>query len=239
MRRWRRVLTIATTQGHDLLRRHLALVMLALLPALFYLSVAGQHISKGQDPWNLNIAVIGVAWAVAGGAFFLALSSRRIDQRLLLAGYRPAELVLGRLAFLQAFAFIIAAGYSALLVTRSPAAAGPLILAVAVTALIGVPLGLALAALLPRELEGTLALIAIIGVQTSQPSNLAIAPALPFYGPIKLIQTSWNSHGAILPYFLHSLLAAGLLLALAMVLWTRGSAVHSPATTANVSTPSD
>jgi hypothetical protein len=228
--------TIATTQGRDLLRRRLALVMLASLPALFYLSVAGQHISKGQDPWNLNVAVIGVAWAVAGGAFFLALSSRRIDQRLLLAGYRPTELVLGRLVFLQAFAFLIAAIYSVLFVTRSPAAAGPLILAVADTALIGVPLGLALAALLPRELEGTLALIAIIGIQTSLPPNLAIAPALPFYGPVKLIQTSWNSQGAILPYVLHGLLAAGLLLALAMVLWSRGSAVRPPGTAANVST---
>jgi hypothetical protein len=239
VRRWRRVLTIATTQGRDLLRRRLALVMLASLPALFYLSVAGQHISKGQDPWNLNVAAIGVAWAVGGGAFFLALSSRRIDQRLLLAGYRPAELVLGRLVLLQAFAFIIAAGYSVLFAARSSAAAGPLILAVAVTALIGVPLGLALAALLPRELEGTLALIAIIGIQTSLPSNLAIAPALPFYGPIKLIRASWTSQGAILPYVLHGLLAATLLLALAMVLWNRGSAVRTPATAATVSAPGD
>jgi hypothetical protein len=237
VRRWRRVLTIATTQGRDLLRRHLALVMLASLPTLFYLSVAGQHISKGQDPWNLNIAVIGVAWAVAGGAFFLALSSRRIDQRLLLAGYRPAELVLGRLVFLQAFAFLIAAVYTVLFVARSSATAGPLVLAVAVTALIGVPLGLALAAVLPRELEGTLALIAIIGIQTSLPPDLAIAPALPFYGPIKLIQTSWNSHGAILPYFGHGLLAAGLLLALAMVLWTRGSAVRPLAGAGKVTSP--
>jgi hypothetical protein len=156
---------------------------------------------------------------------------------LLLAGYRPAELVLGRLVFLQAFAFLIAAVYSVLFAARSSAAAGPLILAVAVTALIGVPLGLALAALLPRELEGTLALIAIIGVQTSLPSNLAIAPALPFYGPIKLIQTSWNSHGAILPYFLHGLLAAGLLLALAMVLWSRGSAVRPLAGAGQVTSP--
>jgi hypothetical protein len=239
VRRWRRVLAIATTQGRDLLRRRLALVMLASLPALFYISVAGQHIRKGQDPWNLNIAVIGVAWAVGGGAFFLALSSRRVDQRLLLAGYRPAELVLGRLVFLQAFAFMIAAAYSVLFAARSSAAAGPLILAVAVTALIGVPLGLAVAALLPRELEGTLALIGVIGVQTSLPPNLAIAPALPFYGPIKLVQASWTSQGAILPYFLHGLLAATLLLALAMVLWNRGSAVRSPTTAAKVSAPGD
>jgi len=64
---------------------------------------------------------------------------------------------------------------------------------VAVTALIGVPLGLALAALLPREIEGTLALIAIIEVQTSLPSNLAVSPALPFYGPVQLVRTSWNA----------------------------------------------
>jgi hypothetical protein len=146
------VLAIATTQGRDLLRRRLALVMLALLPALSYLSVAGQHIGKGQDPWNLNVAVIGVAWAVGGGAFFLALSPRRVDKRLLLAGYRPAELVLGRLLFLQAFAFVIAAVYSVLFAARSSAATAPLTLAVAVTALIGVPLGLALAATLPLAL---------------------------------------------------------------------------------------
>ena len=227
MRRWRRVLAIATTQGRDLLRRRLALIMLAALPAAFYLSVAGQHLRKGQDPWTLDTAVIGVAWAVGGGAFFLAVSSRRIDQRLLLAGYRPAELVTGRLVFLQAFAFVIAAFYSALLAARSSAAAGPLIAAVALTALIAVPLGLALAALLPRELEGTLALIGIIGVQSSLPSSLAVAPALPFYGPVRLVRTAWTSQGAILPAVLHGLLAASLLLALAMLLWSRGSAVRS------------
>jgi hypothetical protein len=237
VRRWRRVLAIATAQGRDLLRRRLALLMLATLPALFYLSVAGQHIGKGQDPWNLNIAVIGVAWAVGGGAFFLALSSRRVDQRLLLAGYRRTELVLGRLVFLEAFAFMIAAIYSVLFGVRSSAATGPLILAVAVTALIGVPLGLAVAALLPRELEGTLALIGVIGVQSSLSSTLAIAPALPFYGSIKLVQASWTSAGAIMPYFLHGLLAATLLLALAMLRWSRGSAVRSPGNGRKVSAP--
>ena len=140
--------------------------------------------------------------------------------------------------FLQAFAFLIAAGYSVLFVARSPAAAGPLILAVAVTALIGVPLGLALAALLSRELEGALALIAIIGVQTSHPLNLAIAAALPLCGPVKLMRTSWDSQCAILPYFLHGVLAAGLLLALAMVLWSRHSAVHKPRNGCKISTSS-
>ena len=105
---------------------------------------------------------------------------------------------------------------------------------------LGHQLGLSLPQDRPRPQPGPAAqaLIAIIGVQTSLPPDLAIAPALPFYGPIKLIQTSWNSHGAILPYLLHGLLAAGLLLALAMVLWTRGSAVRPPATTAKMSAPS-
>ncbi len=239
MRRWRRVRTIATPQGRALLRRHLALVMLAALPGLFFLSVAGQHISSDQDPWTLDVAGIGVAWAVAGGAFFLALSSRRVDQRLRLAGYRPTELVLGRLLFLQAFALVIAAGYSVLFVTVSSAAAGPLILAVAVTALIGVPLGLALAAVLPRELEGTLALIGVIGVQTSVPSSVAIAPLLPFYGPLELIRVAWTSQGAILPSVLHGLLVATVLLVVAMLLWSRGSAVRSPVTAAHLSAPAD
>jgi hypothetical protein len=66
--------------------------------------------------------------------------------------------------------------------------------------------------------EGTLALIAVIGIEASLPPNLAIASALPFHGSIELIRASWTSQSAILPYFLHGLLAVALLLALAMTL---------------------
>ncbi|MGH9061100.1 MAG: hypothetical protein ACRDZY_16550, partial [Acidimicrobiales bacterium] len=159
-----------------------------------------------------------------------------VDQRLLLAGYRSSDLVLGRLLFLQVFALLIAGAYSVLLVAVSSAAAGPLILAVLITALIGVPLGLALAALLPRELEGTLALIVVIGVQMGMPSSAAFAPATPFYGPLKLIRAAWTGHGEILPYFLHGLLVAAVLLVVAMLLWSRGIAIRPPVTIAGLVT---
>ena len=120
-----------------------------------------------------------------------------MDQRLLLAGYRPTELVLGRLVFLQAFAFMIAAVYGVLLAARSSAAAGSADPGRGCHRADRRAVGPGRAALLPRELEGTLALVGVIGVQTSLPPNLAIAPALPFYGPIKLIRASWTSQGAI------------------------------------------
>jgi hypothetical protein len=66
---------------------------------------------------------------------------------------------------------------------------------------------------------------------------LIVHPQPQFYGPIRLVQTSWTSQGAILPYLLHGLLAAALLLAVAMVVWSRGSAVRSPTTTAKASAP--
>lgn len=227
MSTWERVLTVGETQGRDLLRRRLAMIMLLLLPAVFYLSVFGEEseIGRTEEPWTLSVGVIGVAWTIAGGAFFLGLSSRRVDERLTLLSYRPSELAAGRLLFLAALASVVVGLYSAFLAALSDADTGPLALAVGTTGVVAIALGLALAALLPRELEGTLALIAVVGVQASLPHDVAIGTALPFHGATQLVGVAWTSTGAILPHLLHAGVATGGLLLVFLVLWSRRLAV--------------
>jgi hypothetical protein len=57
--------------------------------------------------------------------------------------------------------------------------------------------GLAVGALVPLELEGTLVLIGVIGVQLAVELRSAVSKALPFYGPRRLIASSLAKHGPI------------------------------------------
>ena len=156
----RRVLTVARMQGRDLARRRLAALLLIILPLAFYL------VQLSEDIDALVAGGIGVGWVVAAAALFSSLASRRVDPRLVLTGYRPLELLLGRLLFLYAFAALMVVLFGALMTALSrPADPLALILAIASTGLVAVPLGLAIAALLPRELEGTMVLIGVIGVE--------------------------------------------------------------------------
>lgn len=223
MTTWSAVGTIAEMEARDLFRRRLALAMLFLLPAAMYLTVLGEEaqIQPGENPFTLRVAVIGVAWTIAGAAFFLGLSSRRVDERLVLAGYRRGDLAAGRLVFLSALALPVIVLYSTLIAVLSRGDVGPVILAVASTGVVAVGLGLAVAVVLPRELEGVLALIAVNGVQTSLPTDMAIGPALPFYGPTRLVEVAWNSAGSVVLPLLHAGTAAAVLLVVFFVVWGR------------------
>jgi hypothetical protein len=225
---WRRILVAGETVGRDLLRRRGAVGLLALLPAAFYLAVFQEEIPQGEEPWTLNVGTIGIAWTVAGGAFFMALGSRRVDARLLLAGFRRRELLAGRLLFLLGFAAAIAAAYSVFLALLSGADWWPLALALGATGAVAVTVGLALAALLPRELEGTIALVLVVGVQSSVPASSPVAPLLPFNGPMRLVLVSWTGDGAITSRLAHAGVAAALLLGLATVAWAHTNRVRRP-----------
>ena len=217
------ILTVAETQGRDLLRRRVALAMLVLLPAAMYLTVSGEEsiIEPGGEPFPLKVGVIGVAWTIAGAAFFLGLSSRHVDERLILAGYRRVDLALGRLLFLSGVALPMVAVSSLLITTLSRGDSGPIVLAVVCSAGVALGLGLALAAIIPRELEGALALIAVVGVQISLPSDSAIAVAMPFYGPTQLAGVAWSGAGPVASSVGHSGVAVAVLLGVFGTLWGR------------------
>jgi len=180
-----RVATIAEMQARDLSRRRTALILLAGLPLAFYGALAG------HDPEAIIPGGIAMAFALSGAAIFTVLSSRAVDQRLALAGYRTGELLGGRLLFLEAFAAPIVGGSSAVMTLGSaPPRPGILLLAVALVAGVGVPFGLLVGTLLPRELEATLVLIGVVGIQLTLEPSATMSKLLPFYGTRQLLSTA-------------------------------------------------
>ncbi len=217
-----RVLIVAEMQGRDLQRRRLALLILVALPLTFYLANAA-------DPYSPVLAGVGMSWAVAGAALFAVLAARSVDPRLVQAGFRPGELLLGRLLLLAGVGIILA-GLCAAIVTVISTPDRPAILlpGVVLAALIGVPLGLAVAALLPRELEGMLTIIGVVGIELSLPAGAALAPFLPLYGPIKILALASGDEGSPAPWLLHGVGYAGVLFALAVLVWTRRVRLRRP-----------
>lgn len=214
-----RVLTAAEMQGRDLLRRRIALGLLVALPIMFYLAVMQD---PEQEPFPFIAGGVGMGWSVAGAGFFAAVASRRTDPRLVLAGYRPVELLLGRLLVLEVLAVAILVVFSGLIELLTPAPKpGLLVLGLGLAAVVGVPLGLAVAALLPRELEGTLAIIGVVGINMSVPPGVTLAPFLPFYGPVETLMAAAGGDGQAATGLAHALAYGAGLFALALLLWTR------------------
>jgi len=204
-----RIAIMAEMHGRDLLRRHVAIGLLVALPFSFYLA------SAGNGPGAAATGGVGMAFAVSGAALFSVLSSRAADQRLVLSGYRPFEMLLGRLMFLGPMALVVAGVFSLTMALMSgPTRPWVMVLGVAAVALESVPFGLAVGTAVPRELEGTLVLIGVVGIQLATRLHAVTSKVLPFYGPRQLLQASLSRGGAIaLP--LGETLAYGLALLIA------------------------
>lgn len=214
----RRVLTMGEMHGRDLLRHRSALALLVALPLSFYLSVAGEQLAR-----PFIAGGVGMAFSVSGATLFSILSSREVDQRLVLSGYRPIELLLGRLLFLVPFGLVVAAGFSVLMsLVSDPARPGLLAFGVSAVAAAAVPFGLAVGAGVPRELEGTLVLIGVVGVQLASDPDAVVAKVLPFYGPQRLIEVGSVGEGAVLwPVLLTVTYSAALLLVARLLVASR------------------
>lgn len=189
----RRVLTMCEMHGRDLIGHHIAVALLVLLPLSFYFSSASEG---GAHPFVAG--GVGMAFSISGATLFSVLSSREVDQRLVLAGYRPLELLLGRLLFLGPFGLLIAAAFSTLMWTVShPSHVWLLWFGVGMVALQAVVFGLAVGAAVPNDLEGTLVLIGVVGMQLATRADSLVAKLLPFYGPRRLIDASAEAAGPI------------------------------------------
>lgn len=194
MKPLRRVLTMCEMHGRDLIGHHIAVALLIALPLAFYASAAGQG---GSDAFVAG--GVGMAFSIAGATLFSVLSAREVDQRLVLAGYRPIELLLGRLLFLGPFGLVIAAGFSTLMsVVSHPERPWLLWFGVAMVALQAVAFGLAVGTAVPNDLEGTLVLIGVVGMQLATGRSSPVAKVLPFYGPRRLIDAAAHGPGPIL-----------------------------------------
>ena len=213
MESFRRVAIMGEMHGRDLTRRHAALGLLVALPLSFYLA------SIGSGDKAIVNGGVGLAFAVSGATLFSILSSSEVDQRLLIGGDRALELLLGRLAFLGPMGVTLAALFTALMSAVSePTRPWLTFVGVAAVALMSIPVGLAIGAAVHRELEGTLLLIGIVGMQLALNADSIVSKLLPFHGPEELIRSSLVGHGPILWPIVETIVYGAALFVVARVL---------------------
>ena len=198
----RRVVTVAVATGRQLARRRGALLLLIALPFLFY---AGSS-DGGSSSHAVTVAGVASAFGISGAAIFAARAARQVDQRLVLGGYRTGEIYAGRLLLLEALSIPILA-VTAVVVTMGshPDQPTTLLLGLATVALVGVPFGVAVGTLVPGELEATLLLIGVVGVQLSVHTTTTIAKAIPLWGSHRLLEVAVGDSYPIWPALAASL----------------------------------
>jgi hypothetical protein len=172
-----KLLTVAEMALRELARRRGVLLLLLTLPLLCYL------VRHGQVGQSIRFVLLGLAWAVSTAALFASGTSRHIEPRLRLSGYRSHHLYLGRLTAMWVLGLAVAAPFFALIAidrggqVRLGALAAAMVLAVTVAA----PFGLLIGALMPRELEGTLILLVTISLQMMIDPADQITRLTPFW----------------------------------------------------------
>jgi hypothetical protein len=169
-------LVVAALSAREVGRRRVALALMVTLPLWFYL------VRRGAEGQSIRMLTLGMGWAVSALTLFVVIAARGIDPRLRLTGASTLDVIGGRLLALTGGGVLLALAYWALILLDQrpdrPWAAG---LMMVLTAVVAAPLGSLVAALLPRELEGALALLSICAVQMlADPATLA-AHLMPFW----------------------------------------------------------
>jgi hypothetical protein len=172
-----KTLTIGEMALREMLRRRAVLAILLLLPLAFYLTRRTDH--PGQ---SIRFVCLGLGWALSTAALFAGSVARGIDPRLRLSGYAARHLYLGRLAALWTVGLLLSLPYFLLIRLDQPDVRHGAVAAIMVlTVAVAVPFGLLLSAVLPRELEGTLILLVVVGLQMMMDPSDTAARALPFW----------------------------------------------------------
>lgn len=172
-----RIGTVAEMTLRELLRRRSVIAMLLLLPLSFYLIRRDAYV--GQSVRSL---FLGVGWAVSAAALFSTIGARTLEPRLRMAGYRTAELYVGRLCGLWTLGLLIAIPF--LVLVRIDVAAlnhGAIALALLCVAGVAAPFGMLIGYLLPREMEGTLLLLTAVAIQMLIDPASTVSKLTPFW----------------------------------------------------------
>ena len=169
-------IVVARMSIREVWRRRGVLILLVLLPLAFYL------VRRDQQGQSIRMLALGLGWAVSTLALFSSAAARSVEYRLRVTGYRTRQLLLGRLLAITACGLMLAAIYGTLIafdqdVNRIWAVE----LILVTTVMIAAPLGAVLAAFVPGELEGALALLTVLATQMLADPAGAIAKSLPFW----------------------------------------------------------
>ena len=214
----RRIVMMAEMHGRDLTLRHVALGLLVALPLSFYLASMG----KGHDADRRRRRRAGVR-GLGRDALLGALVRRRSTNGSSSPATGPTSCCSGRLAFLGPLGLADRVRASRVLMSGVSHPERPWLtfVGVAAVALMSIPFGLAVGAVVPRELEGTLVLIGVVGLQLAASPSSPVARVLPFYGPRQLIAAGVGLSDAILGPLLLTLAYAIALLVVARLLMAR------------------
>jgi hypothetical protein len=173
----RKIVVVAEMALREIARRRSVLLLLLVLPLAFYLSRRSDH--TGQ---SIRFLCLGLGWALSTAALFAGGAARGIEPRLRLSGYRIKHLVLGRLCALWTVGLALSLPYWVLIrLDQGGVRHGAIAVIMVLTVAVSGPFGLALSAVLPRELEGTLLLLVIVGLQMMMDPSDSATRALPFW----------------------------------------------------------
>ncbi|TNY35837.1 hypothetical protein [Thermomonospora catenispora] len=172
-----KVLTVAEMTVREILRRRAVLVIILMLPLAFYLSRRGDHLGQ-----SIRFVCLGLGWALSTAALFSGSAARGLEPRLRLSGYGTGHLYAGRLAALWTLGLVLSAPYFLLIrVDADRVEHGAIALIMLLTVAVAAPFGLVLSVLVPRELEGTLLLLTVVGLQMMMDPAGSAARLLPFW----------------------------------------------------------
>lgn len=213
------VLAVAVTGLRELSRRRAALLFVLVLPLVFYLVRIDVY-------WQaIRFLALGVGWAVATLALFSHVGARRLDQRLAVAGASPTALFFGRQLALVAVGLPVAAVYFLLVAATQDLLRLPAVgLLLATTVLVAAPLGAVVSLVVPRELEGALALLSVMTLQLLVDPGDAAARVLPLWSTRELGAYAIEAVGS--EYLQRGLVHVGVVLAVCVVVGWVASVVR-------------
>ncbi|MEP6482229.1 MAG: hypothetical protein ABJA94_09505 [Rhodoglobus sp.] len=199
-------MAVAMTSLRELTRRRVALLFVILLPLVFYLV-------RVDVPWQaLRFLAIGVGWAIATLALFSHVGARRLDQRLSVIGASPTALFFGRQFAILAIGLGVAGVYFLLVATTQGVPRLPVVaLLLVTTVFIAAPLGAVVSLVLPRELEGALALLSVMALQLLVDPDGTAAKLMPLWSTRELSAYAIEPVGT--EYLLHGLIHFAITLA--------------------------
>ena len=187
---------VALITLRELARRRGVLALALLLPLAFFLVRLDTY-------WTaLRLLSMGLGWATATLTLFTVASSRSVDRRLAAIGASPTALVLGRQLAVLSLGWGIGLLYSALALAMigdqlARPVAVPLMLLLTATA--ATPLGALVAAIVPRDLEGALLLLAVMAVQVLVDPDKSWTLALPLWSARELASYILDTADAVGP----------------------------------------